>query len=562
MATVIDSLIVTLGLDNKDFQQGMKDTEKGLSDTRKNTDRVGKQIAASGKDAAEFFGQMQRSAIKFFAVLTAGKGLINFTRDVVSTGANLYRLSQNLDISADTLHRWGRAADLNGGSMEGFLGTLQNLGSQVTEIFMKGDSAITPYLRQLGVSVTDAAGKAKPLTDILADIADSTEKAFPDRNQRYSYLKQMGFDEGTINLIAKGGKELSSTLAAQQGFSQKDADAAYKAEQTWIKAQQRLEKLTRELVIKVLPSLERLAESFVKMAEVIIPPLSKAVEIFAELDEKTDGWSTSLILALATLRLLGGSAVIGGIASLSATMAGLAAGAASLAAPLGFLLYSGGLNKGEDEELRKLQGDNYMGPTLENKGHDMSGVNDSSPARRNRNPGNINFAGQKGATKNGRFAKFETVEAGVAQMYKQLAKYEREGRNTIEKIISRWAPESENGSETEAYIREVSKRMGIDRNAQISMANPAQAASLISAMAKQESGWSLTDRQLWGGIGQAHPMTQAGAMSGVSMAQGGGGGSQSISIGQITVNTAAKDARGVAAELKGEIVRQFDAGLR
>ena len=272
MATVIDSLIVTLGLDNKDFQQGMKDTEKGLSDTRKNTDRVGKQIAASGKDAAEFFGQMQRSAIKFFAVLTAGKGLINFTRDVVSTGANLSRLSKNLNISADTMHRWGKASELNGGSMEGFLGTLQNLGSQVTEIFMKGDSAITPYLRQLGVSVTDAAGKAKPLTDILADIADSTEKAFPDRNQRYSYLKQMGFDEGTINLIAKGGKELRSTLAAQQGFSQKDADAAYKAEQTWIKAQQRLEKLTREMVIKVLPSLERLAESFVKMAELIMSP--------------------------------------------------------------------------------------------------------------------------------------------------------------------------------------------------------------------------------------------------------------------------------------------------
>lgn len=562
MATVIDSLIVTLGLDNKDFQKGMKDTEKGLSDTRKNTDRVGKQIAASGKDAAEFFGQMQRSAIKFFAVLTAGKGLINFTRDVVSTGANLSRLSKNLNISADTMHRWGKASELNGGSMEGFLGTLQNLGSQVTEIFMKGDSAITPYLRQLGVSVTDAAGKAKPLTDILADIADSAEKAFPDRNQRYSYLKQMGFDEGTINLIAKGGKELRSTLAAQQGFSQKDADAAYKAEQTWIKAQQRLEKMTRELVIKVLPSLERLAESFVKMAEVIIPPLSKAVEIFAELDEKTDGWSTSLLLALATLRLLGGSAVIGGIASLSGIIADLAAGAASLAAPLGFLLYSGGLNKGEDEALKQLQGENYMGPTLENKGPDMSGVNDSSPARRNLNPGNINFAGQKGATKNGRFAKFETVEAGVAQMYKQLAKYEREGRNTIEKIISRWAPESENGSETEAYIREVSKRMGIDRNAQISMANPAQAASLISAMAKQESGWNLTDRQLWGGVGQAHPMTQAGAMSGINMAQGGGGGSSSVSIGQITVQTQATDARGIASGLKGEIVRQFDAGLR
>lgn len=544
MATVIDSLIVTLGLDNKDFQQGMKDTEKGLSDTRKNTDRVGKQIAASGKDAAEFFGQMQRSAIKFFAVLTAGKGLINFTRDVVTTGANLSRLSKNLNISADTIHRWGKASELNGGSVEGFLGTLQNLGSQVTEIFMKGDSAITPYLRQLGVSVTDAAGKAKPLTDILADIADATEKAFPDRNQRYSYLKQMGFDEGTINLIAKGGKELRSTLAAQQGFSQKDADAAYKAEQTWIKAQQRLEKLTRELVIKVLPSLERLAESFVKMAEVIIPPLSKAVEIFAELDEKTDGWSTSLILALATLRLLGGSAVIGGLASLSGTIAGLAAGAASLAAPLGFLLYSGGLNKGEDEELRKLQDENYMGPTVANK-------KGSSVAERHNNPGNLVFAGQRGATvgetvAGHTFAKFKSTEEGIAALYRQLQLYQKRGIDTLTEVMGVYAPEGANN--TGAYINALSKSTGLDPNQQLNFNDPATAAAMIRGISQHEAGKSyLSDQQI---------------LSGISMAQGGGSMSQSISIGQITVNTAAKDSREVASGLKGEIVRQFDAGMR
>lgn len=544
MATVIDSLIVTLGLDNKDFQQGMKDTEKGLSDTRKNTDRVGKQIAASGKDAAEFFGQMQRSAIKFFAVLTAGKGLINFTRDVVTTGANLSRLSKNLNISADTMHRWGKASELNGGSVEGFLGTLQSLGSQVTEIFMKGDSAITPYLRQLGVSVTDAAGKAKPLTDILADIADSTEKAFPDRNQRYSYLKQMGFDEGTINLIAKGGKELRSTLAAQQGFSQKDADAAYEAEQTWIKAQQRLEKLTRELVIKVLPSLERLAESFVKMAEVIIPPLSKAVEIFAVLDEKTDGWSTSLILALATLRLLGGSAVIGGLANLSGTIASLAAGAASLAAPLGFLLYSGGLNKGEDEELRKLQGEKYMGPTVANK-------KGGTVAERHNNPGNLVFAGQRGATvgetvAGHTFAKFQSTEEGVAALYRQLQLYQKRGIDTLTEIMGVYAPEGANN--TGAYINALSKSTGLDPNQQLNFGDPATAAAMIRGISQHESGKSyLNDQQI---------------LSGINMAQGGGGGSSSISIGQITIQTPATDARGIASGLKGEIVRQFDAGLR
>ena len=544
MATVIDSLIVTLGLDNKDFQQGMKDTEKGLSDTRKNTDRVGKQIAASGKDAAEFFGQMQRSAIKFFAVLTAGKGLINFTRDVVSTGANLYRLSQNLDISADTLHRWGRAADLNGGSMEGFLGTLQNLGSQVTEIFMKGDSAITPYLRQLRVGVTDAAGKAKPLTDILADIADAAEKIYPDRQQRYAFLQQMGFDEGTLNLLVKGGKELRNVIAAQQEYSDKDNKAAFEAEQTWIKAQQRLEKLTRDLVIKILPSLERLIETFVKFVEVIIPPLSKAVEIFAELDEKTDGWSTALLLALATLRLIGGSAVIGGLASLSGIIAGLAAGAAALAAPLGFLLYSGGLNKGEDEALRNLQGDNYMGATVANKPG-------ASVAERHNNPGNLVFAGQRGATvgetvAGHTFAKFQSTEEGVAALYRQLQLYQKRGIDTLTEIMGVYAPEGANN--TGAYIKALSKTTGLDPNQQLNFGDPATAAAMIRGISQHEAGKSyLNDQQI---------------LSGINMAQGGGGGSSSVSIGQITINTQATDARGVAAGLRGEIVRQHDAGLR
>lgn len=555
MATVIDSLIVTLGLDNKDFQKGVKDTEKSLADTRKNTDRVGKQISASGKDAAEFFGQMQRSALKFFAVITAGKGLVNFTRDVVTTGANLSRLSKNLNISADTMHRWGKASELNGGTMEGFLGTLQSLNDQVTEIFMKGDSAITPYLRQLGVSVTDATGKAKPLTDVLGDIADATEKAFPDRQQRYSYLKQMGFDEGTINLISKGGKELRSTLAAQQGFSQKDADAAFRAEQTWIKAQQRLEKLTRELVIKVLPSLERLTNSFVKMAEVMIPPMTKAVEIFAQLDEKTDGWSTSLILALATMRLLGGSAIIGGITSLSTLMAGLASSAAALAAPLGFLLYSEGLNKGEDEELKKLQGANYGGPTTTGSG--VGGGN--TLARRNNNPGNIRFVGQKGAVMGeGGFAKFATPEAGIAAMQAQLKLYQGRGLNTISKIVSTWAPPGEN--DTAKYIADIAKMTGMDPNQQIDMNNPMQAGALISAMARKESGWKLSGQQLAGGLGVGYA-GQQGPMTGVNGVSGGGGNT-TISVGQITVQTAATDAKGISSTIKGELVRQTDRGLR
>lgn len=564
MATVIDSLVVTLGLDNKDFQQGMKDTEKGLSDTRKNTDRVGKQIAASGKDAAEFFGQMQRSAIKFFAILTAGRGLLNFTRDVVSTGANLSRMSKNLGESADTMHRWGKAAELNGGSMEGFIGTLQNLNAQMTEIQLTGKSAMSPLLSTFGVGIYDAAGKLKTGTKLLEDIAAGAEKRYGTQKERYSFLTAMGLDETSATMASQGVKALKEMVKAQQGFSQADADRAAKADRMWKATQSRLEALTRELVIKVLPALEKLAENFLKLAEVAIPPLSKAVEIFVDLDAATDGWSTTLLIVLGTLRAITAAGIFGALRGMAGFMVSLAGSATALIAPIAALLYSKGLNQGEEEELQKMRGpDGYMGPTYESKGGpDMSGVNDTSPARRNLNPGNLEFAGQGGAVKAGRWAKFKTVEAGVAAMHRQLAKYESEGRNTIEEIISRWAPASEKGNRTEAYINDVAKRMGISRDQPISMSNPAEAAGLISAMAKNESSWTLTERQLWGGLGNSM-LTNGGTLSGINGGPGSGAsGNNTVSVGQVVINTPATDARGIAGAFKGEMVRQFDNGLQ
>lgn len=560
MATVIDSLVVTLGLDNKDFQQGVKDTEKGLDDTRKRTERVGKDIAASGKDAAEFFGQMQRSAIKFFAVLTAGKGLINFTRDVVTTGANLSRMSKNMGLSADTMHRWGKAAELNGGSMEGFLGTLQNLNSQMTEIQMTGKSALTPFLQQIGVGVYDAAGKLKTGTQLLTDVATSVESRFGTRQERYSFLTAMGLDENMATMLSQGAKAVKEMVNAQQGFSQADADRAAKADRMWRDTHSRLEALTRELVIKALPALEKLAENFLKLAEVAIPPLSKAVEVFVDLDGATDGWSTTLLIVLGTLRAITGVGIFGALRSMAGFMVSLAGSATALIAPIAALLYSKGLNQGEEEELQRMRGPGgYMGPTYESKGGpDMSGVNDTSPARRNLNPGNLEFAGQGGAVKAGRWAKFKTVEAGVAAMHRQLAKYESEGRNTISKIISKWAPGKEN--DTAGYIDFVAKKMGIDKDQPISMSNPAESAALISAMAKKESSWTLTERQLWGGIGNSM-LTNGGTMSGINGGQvGSAGGNNTVSVGQVVINTPATDARGIAGAFKGEMVRQFDGG--
>ncbi|WP_105489991.1 lytic transglycosylase catalytic, partial [Escherichia coli] len=90
---------------------------------------------------------------------------------------------------------------------------------------------------------------------------------------------------------------------------------------------------------------------------------------------------------------------------------------------------------------------------------------------RNNNPGNLNFAGQAGASlerPGGRFARFETAFDGLRALARQLMLYAGRGINSVEKIISTWAPASDNNNTT-AYIRAVSQRLGVDPRAALNM---------------------------------------------------------------------------------------------
>jgi hypothetical protein len=144
------------------------------------------------------------------------------------------------------------------------------------------------------------------------------------------------------------------------------------------------------------------------------------------------------------------------------------------------------------------------------------------------------------------FAKFKSTEEGIAALYRQLQLYQKRGIDTLTEVMGVYAPEGANN--TGAYINALSKSTGLDPNQQLNFNDPATAAAMIRGISQHEAGRSyLNDQQI---------------LSGISMAQGGGGGSSSVSIGQITVQTQATDARGIAAGLKGEVVRQFDAGMR
>ncbi|EID9932631.1 lytic transglycosylase [Salmonella enterica] len=119
---------------------------------------------------------------------------------------------------------------------------------------------------------------------------------------------------------------------------------------------------------------------------------------------------------------------------------------------------------------------------------------------RNNNPGNLNFAGQAGAElerPGGRFARFETAFDGLRALSRQLVLYAGRGINSVEKIISTWAPASDNNN-TAAYIQAVSQRLGVDPRVALNLNDPQTMSALMSSIIHHENGRNIYSRELIG----------------------------------------------------------------
>ncbi len=107
------------------------------------------------------------------------------------------------------------------------------------------------------------------------------------------------------------------------------------------------------------------------------------------------------------------------------------------------------------------------------------------------NPGNIRISltawhGKITPSKDPDFETFDVPENGIRAIAKILLTYAKEGVNTITAIISKWAPSSEN--DTQSYINDVSKRTGFDANASLDMHNLADVIPLVQAIIFHENG--------------------------------------------------------------------------
>ncbi|UVJ44848.1 structural protein [Pseudomonas sp. LS1212] len=116
---------------------------------------------------------------------------------------------------------------------------------------------------------------------------------------------------------------------------------------------------------------------------------------------------------------------------------------------------------------------------------------------RNNNPGNIDYNSNNkwhgqlpyDPSVESRFAVFDTPQNGIRAMAKLLLVYQdKHGLNTVDGIISRWAPSNENA--TGAYIRAVKSQISqaTGQSEKINLHNPQVLAIMVAAIIHHENG--------------------------------------------------------------------------
>lgn len=153
-----------------------------------------------------------------FAVIAAGMGFARLANDAAKVNDELYFLEKNLGMSSKQIQAWRGVAEASGGSAEGMTSTIKNLTQAVSNFIVMGDTSMLPYFNALGVSMVDANGKARDMSDLLLDMSDSLSGM--NRQQAYSIASQMGLDEGTINTLLQGRDAMQNMIDLQKQMYQ------------------------------------------------------------------------------------------------------------------------------------------------------------------------------------------------------------------------------------------------------------------------------------------------------------------------------------------------------
>lgn len=183
------------------------EAEKSISRTEKKTESLGSKLGNGIKTAAKWGTAIVGGAT------AAASGLMAVTNQTAEYADEIDKLSERTGINREELQRWKYAAEQSGGDIGKLEVGVKKL-SDVMDAALKGNKASAEAFQRLGISLTDANGKARSteavFEDVMKALADMEQGA--ERNALGNDVLGKSYTEllPLLNAGSKGLQELKN----------------------------------------------------------------------------------------------------------------------------------------------------------------------------------------------------------------------------------------------------------------------------------------------------------------------------------------------------------------
>lgn len=267
MATVIDALVVTLGLDASGFKKGKNEVSEGLDQTREKAESTAKDMEVYGKKASSFFTSIGKSMLALAGIALSANGVKNFINDTTKSLVDLGVQASAIDTSAKALDGWVKSADAVGSSaasMSSNLQKFQNSMSQFNSGFGADDTLNTlfAFSAQTGTKFDTNQNASQ----IMQYLAENWNKL--NTNQQRMYGQKLGFDNATVQGLSNG--RMLDLQKSFEGTSRQTDNLTEKGRrllEQFVRLRQSWESTSLTLYEKLLPAVWKILDALNTLSE-------------------------------------------------------------------------------------------------------------------------------------------------------------------------------------------------------------------------------------------------------------------------------------------------------
>ncbi|WP_235996146.1 MULTISPECIES: phage tail tip lysozyme [Burkholderia] len=606
--TIVDALVVTLGLDVSAYKRGKAEASTATKKLTTEEKAAAKEIEERNKKAADSFKRVRNEVLALVAIFTAGAGIKQFTENTINGAVNLGYMAQNLKMSTRDLAAWQRAAERAGGSAEGITNALQASQGDVAKLkFGQVTEGVQWFLR-MGGSVKDLRDGNTYLL-ARARIISNMFKVDPGRARFVA--QQMGIGDGEFNFLKQGEGAVLALVDAQKknsAITERQAAQALKLKNEWLDLRDRLTYVGTTILLELMPTFEQWIGQLQRMADWVADhkgdisewirgaatDIRSIVKIANFAADAMGGWK-NVIMALIGLKVV---SILSPLLRLGAALAGVGGGlgAVSAAGPAALsvlgrvigaaalLFHSEGLNQGEGDTRITQPGDTWDGDPV---GKARAAANSGSLADRQRYiAGRMKEAGYSDAAIAGTIgslmqeSKLDPTAVNKTSGNAGIAQWGKGRAAQFEKQFGHPLSQSTFGEQVDFMLWEL-KNTEKQADQRLRMAKTPELAAEVHSREYERPGTAEANiarrqqyaREMFAGLGQANAALIAQQTAAAATPASTNNVSTSTSSnetnfnGPITIQTQATDAAGVARDFApamrryGFTIAQANTGL-